>query len=211
VKEAASEALVGVLLHARSLGFLGPGPVEPHIGHAEAFGRAAETVLGRVPASFCDLGTGGGVPGLVLALRWPEAKAVFVESNHRRAAALREGASLLGLETRAEVLEQRAEVLAHETRYREVFEVVTARGFAEPAATAEIATGFVVVGGIIVVSEPPVPSGDRWSTEGLAELSLGPATLLETDGAHFAALEKRAQAPQRYPRAVGRPAKRPRW
>ena len=41
--------------------------------------------------------------------------------------------------------------------HREHFEVVTARSFAGPAVTAEIAAGFVAVGGVLVVSEPPDP------------------------------------------------------
>src|SRR4051794_28553324 len=59
-----SELLVDVLADARDAGFLGPGPIEPHIAHAEGFGAAAEQALGRAPENFADLGTGGGIPGL---------------------------------------------------------------------------------------------------------------------------------------------------
>ena len=49
----------------------------------------------------------------------------------------------------------RAEDWAHEPELRETFDLVTARSFARPAVTAEIACGFLKVGGLLVVSEPP--------------------------------------------------------
>src|SRR4051812_34590597 len=58
--------LIETLEEARTAGFLGPGPVEPHIRHAQGFAAAVVAALGREPANFADLGSGGGVPGLVL-------------------------------------------------------------------------------------------------------------------------------------------------
>ena len=60
-------ALLEVLSRAQSLRFLGPGDPAEHLSHACGFGDAVATHLGREPDRFCDLGTGGGVPGLVLA------------------------------------------------------------------------------------------------------------------------------------------------
>ena len=76
-----SDELSRILDDARDAGFLGPGPVESHIEHAAGFGEIAEAALGRNPESFVDLGTGGGVPGLVLAARWSEARCVFIEKS----------------------------------------------------------------------------------------------------------------------------------
>jgi 16S rRNA (guanine527-N7)-methyltransferase len=206
-----TEALREALERARAAGFLGPGPIEGHLSHSEGFAAAAETALGREPANFADLGTGGGVPGLVLALRWTGSHGIFIDSNQRRGAALREAVLGLGLENRIEVLEQRAEVVGRPGPYRERFEVVTARSFAGPAVTAEIAAGLATVGGVLVVSEPPAPAIRRWPPDELAGLGFGPAELVECAQAHFAVVRKFAGAPDRFPRPVGRPAKRPRW
>jgi len=206
-----SALLLEVLERARTAGSLGPGPVEPHLRHSEGFAEAAEAVLGRVPTTFADLGTGGGVPGLALSLRWTGARGFLVDSNQRRCAALREAVTLLGVADRIEVIEDRAEVVGRPGPHREQFEVVTARSFAEPAVTAEIAAAFVSVGGVLVVSEPPDPTAERWPREGLAELGFGPADRTERSGAHFVVVRKASAAPERFPRAVGRPAKRPRW
>jgi hypothetical protein len=47
-----------------------------------------------------------------------------------------------------------------------------ARGFGEPAVTAEGGAAFLRTGGQLVVSEPPRPGLDRWPAAGLELLGL---------------------------------------
>ncbi len=206
-----ASALPEVLERARAAGFLGPGPVELHLRHAEGFAVAAEDMLGREPPNFADLGTGGGIPGLVLAARWAASTGVLVEVGRRRAAFLREVIDDLGLAGRIELLEERGEAVGRLAAYREQFAVVTARSFAAPAITAEIAAGLVRPTGVLVVSDPPQPDDGRWQPDGLAPLGFGPADLVEVGEGHFAVVRKERPAPTRYPRGVGRPGKRPLW
>jgi 16S rRNA (guanine527-N7)-methyltransferase len=210
----AGESLRATLEHARTLGFLGPGDVDAHLRHAAGFVAPVVGQLGRAPVSMLDLGSGSGIPGLVLAQRWPDARIVLVESGHRRSDHLRAAVAALGYDGRVQVVEERAELTAHRPEFREQFEVVTARSFATPAATAEIAAGLVAVGGLLVVSEPPHPDPARWPPDGLDPLGFGPPRS-ERGGdardAHFVVFVKTQSAPSAVPRAVGRPGKRPRW
>jgi 16S rRNA (guanine527-N7)-methyltransferase len=206
-----SDELSRILDDARDAGFLGPGPVESHMEHASGFGELAEAALGRVPDSFADLGTGGGVPGLVLAARWSEASCVFIESNGKRSEALRWAIVRLGFDGRAAVIEERAELVGRDPAYREHFQLVTARSFAAPAPTAEVAAGLVAVGGAVIVSEPPEPEPDRWPEVNLRQIGLGPADIGTAGGARFAVTHKIEAVSAEYPRKVGRPAKRPLW
>lgn len=203
--------LVEVLEAARDRGFLGPGPVAAHVSHAHGFARVAERALGAPPETFCDLGTGGGVPGLVLAADWPEAAGMFVEANARRGRALRGAVERLGWTGRIEVVEARAEDVGHRAEYRERAAAVVARSFAGPAATAEIATGLVALGGVLVVSEPPGSDARRWPDEQLALLGFGAARVEVVEQGTYAVMQKSAIAPNEFPRGVGRPTKRPLW
>jgi 16S rRNA (guanine527-N7)-methyltransferase len=199
------------LAAARALGFAGPGDPERQLRHALALAAAAESILGRPPASFADLGSGGGAPGLVLAAVWPDATGTLVESQGRRAAHLDEWVGTVGAGGRVVVVRERAEELAHDPAHRERYELVTARGFAPPAVTAEVAAGFVRPGGVVVVSEPPGGEPARWRAGRLDELGLAPARLVRSAATTFACLRKERATPQRWPRRRGRPWKRPLW
>lgn len=190
------------------MGLLGPGPTAGHVHHATAMGGCQSVP----PARVMDLGSGGGVPGLVLALLWPEARFVFLDASLRSARFLTGALKRLGLEGRAEVVRDRAELAGRRTDLREGFDLVVARSFGHPAVTAECASGFVHPGGLLLVSEPPGATGDsRWSSEGLRILGFGPARGCRAGGFSFVAVAKRETAGSRWPRRSGVPAKRPLW
>jgi 16S rRNA (guanine527-N7)-methyltransferase len=202
--------LLEVLSRAREQGFLGPGDPADHLEHALGFVEVVETLRGAPPARVADLGTGGGVPGLVLAREWPASAVSLIESSVRRVEWLSAAVETLGLAARVEICPVRAEDLAHDPAYREGFDLVTARGFAAPAATAEIAAGLVAVGGWLVVSEPPAPA-DRWPEAAVRGLGFDPAVATTARGAHFACLHKARPVAPTVPRRRGRATKRPLW
>ena len=148
--------LTDLLEEARQRGFLGPGPVEPHLDHARAFAVAA----GAPPARAADLGAGGGLPGLVLAAEfWPDAKWVFVDAQQKRTEFLREAVEDLGLDDRVHVLTERAELVGQDLDHRGTYDLVVSRSFGPPAVTIECAAPLLRVGGAFVVSEPPLAGG----------------------------------------------------
>jgi 16S rRNA (guanine527-N7)-methyltransferase len=209
--QSGDDALVARLERARDHGYFGPGPVLAHLAHARGFGAVAERVAGRVPARAVDLGSGGGVPGLVLAWDWPTSVWLLVDAGQRRAADLEAAVADLGLTARVAVRTARAEDVAHEPNHRERADLVTARSFAPPAVTAEIATGLVAPGGWVIVSEPPGGDPERWPEAELAGFGFGPAELVVVDARTYAALPKRSAAPETVPRPTRRLVKRPAW
>lgn len=198
-----------VLRAARTLGFLGPGPIEPHIAHGRRFAVAAG-MTGAAPGAFLDLGAGGGVPGLILALEWPGSRGVLLDAAVRRTEFLRDACGTLGIEDRVRVVTARAEDAARDPDLRGAFELVVARSFAPPPVTAECAVGFLTVGGRLVVSEPPEDSDVRWPPDGVGRLGLRlarPGNATE----RFATLTLTEPCEERWPRRSGVPAKRPLW
>jgi 16S rRNA (guanine527-N7)-methyltransferase len=156
-----SPALREALHEARDIGFLGPGPIERQLSHAQGFVRVARRLASPslTEPRIVDLGSGGGLPGLVVAEAWPEARLVLLEANRRRAAFLATALQRLALEARVEVLQARAEVAGRQDGHRGVYDGVVARSFGPPAVVAECAAPLLHPGGWLVVSEPPIPGG----------------------------------------------------
>lgn len=200
-------ALEAALERSRALGFLGPGPVAAHIEHATGFVQAVGT---PPPGRVVDLGSGGGVPGLVLALAWPDTAFLLLESKERRAAFLDEAAEVIGVQDRVRVGHGRAEEAGRDPAWRGWADIVVARSFGPPAVTAECAAPLLAVGGRLVVSEPPGEGGeDRWPPAGVGALGLRPVGRVEQAFSRFQVLRQEAACPEHYPRRNGLPAKRP--
>jgi 16S rRNA (guanine527-N7)-methyltransferase len=201
--------LTAQLEDARRRGMLGPGPVEAHLDHAEGLAVAVDPDFhGR----FLDLGSGAGVPGLILLAVWPTATGVLLDARRRRCSFLESAVGAFDLADRASVACGRAEELARERELRGAFELVVARGFGAPATTAECAAGFLVQGGRLAVSEPPGESDPRrWPKEGLDELGLLGPEVRGSEGARVAVLTSAGPPGERWPRRVGVPGRRPLW
>jgi 16S rRNA (guanine527-N7)-methyltransferase len=188
---------------------LGPGPIEPHIEHAHAFSRVLGGRL-ELGATVADLGSGAGVPGLVLAMDLPSVSITLIEAGLRRVQHLQSSIIRCGLTQRVEVVHQRAEAFGALAASRASFHAVVARSFGKPAVTAECAAPLLQVGGWLVVSEPPDGSNAaiRWP-EGPLE-ALGLRLVVEVEGpARLAVLQQVELCPDRFPRRVGVAAKRP--
>lgn len=196
-----------VLEESRRLGFLGPGPVTDHVDHAGAFVEALGEEGVEGPA--VDLGSGGGVPGLVMAVALPASRWLLLDGNQRRTAFLREAVLRLGLADRVVVRTERAEVAGREPTLRHHAALVVARSFAAPPVTAECAAPLLRAGGRLVVSEPPT-ADDRWDATGLDALGMVVAERMEGPP-HLLSIRQERACPERYPRRTGVPAKRPLW
>jgi 16S rRNA (guanine527-N7)-methyltransferase len=203
------ERLASQLERARERGMLGPGPVETHLEHADAMASAVDRDFqGR----FLDLGSGGGVPGLILLGAWPQATGTLLDARRRRCSFLEATLQELELDDRGTVACGRAEEYARRHAFRGQFDVVVARGFGPPATTAECGVGFLRAGGRLVVSEPPgEPDRTRWPADALEELGLGGPVVHSSDVARFVVLIAAGPPGERWPRRVGVPGRRPLW
>lgn len=176
--------------------------------------RALAPVLGaRSGTSWLDLGTGGGLPGLVLAILQPEVAWTLLDSTRKKVEAVRGFAEELGLRNVA-VVAGRAEQLGRDPAYRERFEGVVSRAVAPLPVLIELCRGFVGAGGRVVAVKGP-----RWREEvvasgpALRELGLAVVehTALTSTPRRSWAVTMRAlgPAPAAYPRREGRPRSQP--
>lgn len=199
-------SLSAVLERSRSLGLLGPGDVDAHVRHAGGFVELLRHL--DHGTTVLDLGSGGGVPGLVLIAILPHLRITLLDASERRVAFLRDAVRQLDAGDRVEVVGGRAEDLARRNDLRAGFDVVVARSFGAPAVTAECAAGFLRVGGRLLVSEPG-SSADRWPEPELEQLGLCPGPMYQYPGVTIRELQRDASDRPEVPRRVGVPGRRP--
>lgn len=156
-----------------------------------------------------DLGTGGGLPGLVLALKWPSSHWTLLDSRSRSIEFVREAVDRLAVSARVAAVQERAELAGREPGHRRRHDLVVARGFGPPAPTGECAAPLLDVGGRLIVSEPPGSNGERWPASSLEQLGLVLVRVVSLQQGTFAVLEQARPCPSTYPRRVGVPEKRP--
>ncbi|OGO21844.1 MAG: 16S rRNA (guanine(527)-N(7))-methyltransferase [Chloroflexi bacterium RBG_16_50_9] len=162
-----------------------------------------------------DIGTGAGLPGIPLKIALAGIRLVLVEATAKKADFLRHLITKLGLD-HIEIIVGRAEEIAHDTRYRESFDLVLSRAVALLPALAELTLPFCKIGGTFVAQK----KGDIGSELNKAQRAI---TMLggrlrevksiglpEFDDKRFLIIiDKVSPAPHRYPRRPGMPAKRP--
>jgi len=210
------EAYVGLLLEANSRLNL-TRVVEPdevarlHLLDAVS---ALPIVDRLAPERAIDLGSGGGVPGLVLALARPSVEWTLVDSVRKKADALRSFADALSLPS-VRVVAERAEVLGRDTAFRESFDLVTARACAALPVLAEYALPLLRVGGSLLAWKGPI-SESELRDGAAASVALGggapsvhPSGIAALGDRRLVVVEKAGRTPERFPRLPGRPAKAP--
>jgi 16S rRNA (guanine527-N7)-methyltransferase len=147
------------------------------------------------------------LPGLPLAVVWPNTHWILLDAGANRTAFLRRAVGRLELSDRVEVVHQRAEE-AGRGNLRGSAESVLARSFGAPGVTAECAAPLLRVGGTLVVAEPPGGDIARWNVAGLALLGMKLGHAITAPTACQIVLQE-APCPSRFPRRTGVPAKRP--
>jgi 16S rRNA (guanine527-N7)-methyltransferase len=151
--------LAGALALSQRFGMLGSAPIDEVIQHSASFLGPLVAVSGRL----VDLGTGGGVPGLVIAWMRNDLDVVLVDRRASRTDHLRRLVQRLGLGDHVRVLTADARSLP---RLLEApVDAVVARGFGSPPVVLAAATPILAADGVIVISAPPAGSAAIWTAE----------------------------------------------
>lgn len=160
-----------------------------------------------------DVGTGGGLPGLVLAVLQPAVRWTLIDATRKKVAAVEGFAVELGLPN-VQVVAGRAEALAHEQDYREQFDGTVSRALAGLPTLLELCRGFVRTNGVVTAVK-----GSNWEDEVVASaqarrtLRLGPVEAVAVEGTArrtwLLTMTALGPTPEAYPRRDGRPASHP--
>ncbi len=161
-------ALEPVLRAAQRIGALSDAPVDQIITHALWFARAIPDTARRV----VDLGSGAGVPGLIVAVERPELELVLVDRRSGRTDSLTRSVLALGLAEQVEVKCSEIVDLTRDAEFHMQFDAAISRGLGPPLQTLRLSRDLVKTGGVVIISEPPPTTQSRWNPEEVANLGL---------------------------------------
>ena len=148
--------LIELLEKAQKLNFLGNAPIADHVKTANGFLEVIHTFSkDNEPGNIIDIGSGGGVPALILVEKLENWSFVLLERKEKRAEFLAQAIKALDVAERVEVICDEVENVARSLDYMYSADFVTARAFGPPAVTAECACRLFKRNQFLVVSEPP--------------------------------------------------------
>lgn len=149
------------------MGALGSSPLFEIIRHASWYADAIPVEALEI----VDLGSGAGVPGLIVAVARPELRVTLVDRRQKRVDALLRAIALLGKGDQVAAICADVGKIRTEVPWQGRFDAAVSRGFGPPLQTLRWSVQFVRPGGVVVISEPPNKVGDRW--EGVDLTALG--------------------------------------
>ena len=186
-------------------------------GADELYGQHIRDSLESVPllpdeGPVIDVGSGGGLPGIVWAICRPDLGVVLLDSVGKKCRAMREIADALGLGN-VEVVCERSEDFAR-TR-REAFALACARAVASAGVTAELLSPLVRVGGRLLTFKGPKLTEELEGIKAWRRLGLGVPEILpygaEDSSRCFVLWKKVAPCPRAFPRRPGLAATKEWW
>lgn len=165
--------------------------------------------------SVIDIGTGAGFPGIPLAILYPEANFVLLDSLKKRLHFIDEVLDKCGMNN-VTLIHGRAEDFGREEEYRERFDYCVSRAVASLPVLLELCTPFVKVGGkFISYKSEQLAEELSNSKRALSEMNC----VLEDELIYsipntelyrvFAVFEKKSKLAKKYPRQAGKPKKSP--
>ena len=164
-----------------------------------------------------DVGSGGGLPGVAMAIALPGSRITLLEASDRKARFLERVRADLALADLS-VVRARAEMAGHLPDLRESFDVVVARAVAPLPTLLELTMPFCRVGGTLVAYKGRGAGDEVNESAGAIEatgggepriLAIDPAICGEGRDARLIVVPKTAPTPAHLPRRDGVPGRRP--
>lgn len=164
-------------------------------------------------ATVIDVGTGAGFPGIPLKIARPDLKLTLLDSLNKRVTFLEAVSSALNQDIIC--LHARAEVLAHDTDYRECYDFATARAVAALPALCEYCMPYLKTGGyFLAMKGGNIEEESESAKQTIALLGGKIKTIrqysLPNDNARSViVIKKQSQTPSKYPRKAVKITKSP--
>jgi len=147
-----TEALESAWGPARAAGVVGSAPVNEVREHTAGFLSAVCSVFpADTPLLALDVGSGAGIPGLLLAWELPASRWTLLDSTLRRCELAEAAVTAVGISDRVRVVHGRADELLADVP-RGTMDLVTARLLGKASETLELCAPYCRPGGLVVAS-----------------------------------------------------------
>ncbi|HVC81080.1 MAG TPA: 16S rRNA (guanine(527)-N(7))-methyltransferase RsmG [Chloroflexota bacterium] len=173
------------------------------------------TIDDQQPRAVIDVGSGGGIPGIPLAILFPHWNVTLLEATGKKARFLETAAGELGLPG-LRVVGGRAEEIAHDSEYREAYDFCVARAVTHAAALVELTLPFVAIRGAVYLykglnglSEEIAAAEPARVILGAASPTVLPITAIPDAARCLVRYVKSTRTPRQLPRRPGLPEQRP--
>ena len=164
-----------------------------------------------------DIGSGGGLPGIPLAVMLPGTEVTLLEATGKKTAFLRYASEELGLPN-VRVVNARVEESGREEVHRAAYDVCTVRALARLSVVAEYSLPLLRLGGTVVAMKGRLDAEERDEGERALgqlggrvreEVRVNYSSGVEQGERRLLLLEKTGETPDAYPRRTGVPARNP--
>ncbi|KAK9828738.1 hypothetical protein WJX72_001820 [[Myrmecia] bisecta] len=175
----------------------------------------AHLLRGGGPPSVIDVGSGAGLPGVILAIARPDWQFTLLDTLKKRCVFVEQTAHAVGLRN-VQTAWMRAEDAGRQETMRESYNVAVARAVAEMRVLAELCLPLVRVGGHVFAAKGANPQAEVDAASSAILLLGGSLVGIEPVDSHgpdgqrtVAVIHKVLATPEKYPRKAGQPQKRP--
>lgn len=192
--------------------------VKKHIIDSLAIIKAGSDIKNKLSTQglkLIDVGTGAGMPGIILKIAFPGADIILFDSLKKRLTFLDEVIEKLGLKS-VRTLHGRAEDIGQDSKYREKFDIAVSRAVAQMNVLSEYVLPLVKSGGVFAAYK----SGDYEDELNNAKKAVKLLGGGKTECADFELpgtdmkrsiilINKEKASPAKYPRKAGTPSREP--
>jgi len=161
-------------------------------------------------AHVVDVGSGGGLPGIPLAIIMPDVTFTLVESTKKKSVFLSDVVNNLSMDNVTIVAERAETLAAPDGGFRDIADAVIARAVGPLPVLLELTIPFAKVGGVVIaIKGEKAPQEIEDAQKALHVLHAKIESCTRTSTGTLLVIRKLESTPRKYPRIAGEPKRAP--